>query len=225
VETGQLWASCRQGNSASRCTLIERYAPLATSVARRMRVPTGALMGRDDVESAAVVGLIDAVDRYDPDRGVPFEGYAGLRIRGAILDELRRLDDHTRDDRRRARVTAEDTEPEIGAYGATLSLDLLLESGDRDWAADDETSDVYENQDLRTRVEDALRCLPPRQREVLARYYGDSLTLRQSALKMGISEARACQLHGRAIQNLRHELAAMAGPRRVSPHVVSPVAA
>jgi RNA polymerase sigma factor FliA len=217
VDTGQLWAGCRQGDSASRCALIERYAPLATSVARRMRVPTGALMGRDDVESAAIIGLINAVDRYDPERGVPFEGYAGLRIRGAILDELRRLDDHTRDERRRARDVAEDTEPAIGAYGATLSLDLLLETGDRDWAAEDETTGVYENQDLRTRVESALECLPPRQREVLARYYGDSLTLRESAVRMGISEARACQLHGRAIHNLRRALATLVSPQLVSP--------
>ena len=213
MDTNQLWASCRQGDSTSRCTLIERYAPLATSLARRMRVPTGALMGRDDVESAALIGLIDAVDRYDPDRGVPFEGYAGLRIRGAILDELRRLDDHTRSERQRARAVAVDTEPEIGAYGATLSLDLLLESGDRDWAAEDDSTDQYENQDMRMRVESALGCLPPRQREVLARYYGDSLTLRESAVKMGISEARACQLHGRAIQNLRQELAGLGRPQ------------
>jgi RNA polymerase sigma factor for flagellar operon FliA len=209
VDTGQLWASCRLGDSASRCTLIERYAPMATSVARRMRVPTGALMGRDDIESAALIGLIDAVDRFDPERGVPFEGYAGLRIRGAILDELRRLDDHTRGERRRARTVAAGNEPEIGAYGATLSLDMLLETGDRDWAAEDDSTDAYDHQDLRMRVESALECLPPRQREVLARYYGDSLTLRESAVKMGISEARACQLHGRAILNLRRELAAL----------------
>ena len=220
MDTGQLWASCRQGDSASRCALIERYAPLATSVARRMRVPTSALMGRDDIESAALIGLIDAVDRYDPERGVPFEGYAGLRIRGSILDELRRLDDHTRGERQRARTVAADTEPEIGAYGTTLSLDMLLETGDRDWAIDDDGVDPYESQDMRMRVESALKCLPPRQRELLARYYGDSLTLRESAVKMGISEARACQLHGRAILNLRHELA-----RLVSPNLVSPAAA
>ena len=213
METGQLWARCREGDSASRCELIERYAPLATAMARRMRVPTNALTGRDDLESAALVGLIDAVDRYDPDRGVPFEGYAGLRIRGAVLDELRRVDDHTRDQRRRARAVADDADPEIGAFRATLSLDLLLESGDRDWAAEDLTDDRYESQDLRGRVESALRCLPPRQRELLARYYGDALTLRQSAVRMGISEARACQLHGRAILNLRRELVALVAPR------------
>ena len=216
METGQLWARCREGDSDSRCQLIERYAPMATAVARRMRVPTNATTGRDDIESAALIGLINAVDRYDPERGVPFEGYAGLRIRGAVLDELRRLDDHTRDERRRARSVADDTDPEIGAYRATLSLDLLLETGDRDWAAEDATDDRYESQDLRTRVEGALRCLPPRQRELLARYYGDSLTLRESAARMGISEARACQLHGRAIVNLRRELAALAAPRRTA---------
>lgn len=213
MDSGQLWARSREGDAAARCKLIERYAPLATSVARRMRVPTGALMGQDDVESAAIIGLIDAVDRYDPDRGVPFEGYAGLRIRGAILDELRRLDDRSRGERQRARTVAPDTEPEIGAYGATLSLDLLLESGDRDWAADDDSNDRYDHQDLRMRVESALRCLPARQREVLVRYYSESLTLRESAAKMGISEARACQLHGRAIQNLRRELAALVQPQ------------
>ena len=177
-----------------------------------MRVPTGALMGRDDVESAALIGLIDAVDRYDPERGVPFEGYAGLRIRGAVLDELRRLDDRSRGERQRARTVALDTEPEIGAYGGTLSLDMLLETGDRDWAAEDDSADRYDDQDLRMRVESALKCLPPRQREVLARYYGESLTLRESAARMGISEARACQLHGRAIQNLRAELVALVRP-------------
>jgi RNA polymerase sigma factor for flagellar operon FliA len=218
VETGQLWASCRQGDGAARCALIERYAAMATSVARRMRVPTGALMGRDDIESAALIGLIDAVDRFDPDRGVPFEGYAGLRIRGAILDELRRVDDRSRGERRRARIVAEDQEPEIAAYGQTLSLDMLLETGDRDWAADDDESlDRYEAQDMRSRVESALRCLPPRQRELLARYYGDALTLRESAERMGISEARACQLHGRAIQNLRRELSALIPSRAAAP--------
>ena len=57
------------------------------------------------------------------------------------------------------------------------------------------------------RVRSAMACLPPRQREVLERYYGQSLTLRETGARMGISEARACQLHGRAIQNLRRELA------------------
>src|SRR5947209_11080809 len=137
ADAARLWARCREGDAAARCALIERFAALATRIARGMNVPVGAVAGPDDLESAALIGLIDAVDRFDPERGIPFEGYAGLRIRGAVLDELRRVDDRSRDDRRRARADATDgAEPTIAAYQQTLSLDLLLESGERDWAAE-----------------------------------------------------------------------------------------
>jgi len=207
METSQLWQSCRSGDVEARGLLIERYAPLATSVARRMRVPTGALVGPDDLASAGFLGLIDAVDRFQPDREVAFEAYASLRIRGAILDELRRVDDRGRAERRRLREAATTGgEPEISSYANTLSLDAIMATGDRDWAAEDEVAERHDREDLRMRVERALTSLPPRQREVLARYYGEALTLRESAVRMGISEARACQLHGRAIENLQRYL-------------------
>ena len=207
METSQLWQRCRSGDVEARGQLIERYAPLATSVARRMRVPTGALVGPDDLTSAGFLGLIDAVDRFQPDREVAFEAYAALRIRGAVLDELRRVDDRGRAERRRLREAATaGGEPEISSYANTLSLDAIMATGDRDWAAEDEVAERHDREDLRMRVERALTSLPPRQREVLARYYGEALTLRESAVRKGISEARACQLHGRAIENLQRYL-------------------
>ena len=221
MDTGQLWQRCRSGDVEARGLLIERYAPLAKSVARHIRVPTGALVGPDDLVSAGFLGLIDAVDRFQPDREVAFEAYASLRIRGAILDELRRLDDRGRAERRRLReaVTA-DGEPEISGYSNTLSLDAIMATGDRDWAADDEIAEGHDREDLRMRIEHALTSLPPRQREVLARYYGEALTLRESAVRMGISEARACQLHGRAIENLQRHLAVFL-PRPVLVHAAA----
>ena len=148
----------------------------------------------DDVYSSALLGLIDAVDRFEPERGVPFEGYASLRIRGAILDELRRVDERGRG------ATAEAPK--------AMSLDALVED---EWqaflAVEHAFDEPFERADLRCRVQRALATLPPRQREVLARYYGDELTLREAGARMGISEARACQLHGRAIFNLRRALA------------------
>src|SRR5881296_2270500 len=84
----------------------------------------GTVAGPDDLESAALIGLIDAVDRFEPERGVPFEGYASLRIRGAVLDEVRRVDELGRADRRRQRaLVATGGEPR-GV--ATVSLDELL---------------------------------------------------------------------------------------------------
>src|SRR5438045_307551 len=95
---------------------------------------------------------------------------------------------------------------EAGACHGTVSLDELSERGYHGGAEQDELAERYEAEDLRMRVRSAMTCLPPRQREVLERYYGQSLTLREAGLRMGISEARACQLHGRAIQNLRRQL-------------------
>ena len=83
-------------------------------------------------------------------------------------------------------------------------------------AAVDETGSQRAVEDLAARVESALRCLPQRQREVLARYYGESLTLREAGKTMGISEARACQLHGRAIASLRRALLPAAATARIA---------
>ncbi|HKC91947.1 MAG TPA: sigma-70 family RNA polymerase sigma factor [Candidatus Limnocylindria bacterium] len=196
----------------ARCALIERFAPLAARIAHGMNVPVGAVAGSDDLESAAVIGLIDAVDRFQPDRGVPFEGYASLRIRGAVLDEVRRVDELGRADRRRQRAAA--AHGEDGSYHGTVSLDKLMERGYHGGAERDELSDRYEAEDLHARVGSAMANLPPRQREVLERYYGESLTLREAGLRMGVSEARACQLHGRAIQSLRRQLSV--GPAHVA---------
>ncbi|TMC69326.1 MAG: sigma-70 family RNA polymerase sigma factor [Chloroflexi bacterium] len=221
ADSALLWARCREGDAAARCALIERFAPLATRIARGMNVPIGAVAGSDDLESAALIGLIDAVDRFDPERGVPFEGYASLRIRGAVLDEVRRVDELGRADRRRQREAA--AQGEAGTYHGTVSLDELIERGYHGGAEQDEVAERYEAEDLRSRVRSAMTCLPPRQREVLERYYGQSLTLREAGLRMGISEARACQLHGRAIQNLRRQLSVVFHARVAAARI--PVAA
>ena len=193
-----VWGRHRAGEHSAREQLIEAYGPLAMRIAQGMHVPTGVLAGRDDLESAAHVGLIQAIDRYDPGRGVPFEPYAALRIRGAILDELRLVDDVSRGER--ARLDHEGT-----SGRQTVSLDRLL-AGGHSWEADAGLDDRYEAEDLRGRVEGAVHGLPDRQRELIGRYYGESLTLREAGRRMGISEARACQLHGRAIENLRRAL-------------------
>ena len=195
MDVAQLWANSRAGDTGSRGALIERYADLAIGIARCMRIPSASLADRDDVSSAAMIGLISAVDRFDPSRGVPFEAYAALRIRGAVVDEIRHVDERGRADRR--------------PQGAELavSLDVLLDTGKHQGpVVDDGFTERYEQEDLKTRIQDALGRLPARQREVIARYYGDELTLREAGAKMGVSEARACQLHGRAIQNLRRDL-------------------
>lgn len=87
-----VWAAYHERHDPeARATLIEAYQHLVTAAVRRCGPWNGAGLDREDQVSDGAIGLIQAIDRFDPSRGVPFEGYAGLRIRGAILDGLRRL--------------------------------------------------------------------------------------------------------------------------------------
>ena len=72
--------------------LIERYLPLVRNVVDRIKLNLPPHVDVDDLYSVGVTGLIAAVRKYDPEQGHTFAGYATTRIRGAILDELRRLD-------------------------------------------------------------------------------------------------------------------------------------
>ncbi len=72
--------------------LIRDYAVLARRAVERLQITPWGCVNNDDLLGHAVLGLIDAVDRYDPDQGAAFEAFAMPRIRGAVLDALRRLD-------------------------------------------------------------------------------------------------------------------------------------
>ena len=72
--------------------LIERYLPLVRNVVDRIKLNVPAHVDADDLYSVGVTGLIAAVRRFDPNQGNTFASYASMRIRGAILDELRRMD-------------------------------------------------------------------------------------------------------------------------------------
>lgn len=82
----------RERHRPDRNELIERFAPLVHKVARKIAARLPQSVEIDDLIGSGVPGLIDAVDRFDPSKGASFSSYAEIRIRGAILDELRSLD-------------------------------------------------------------------------------------------------------------------------------------
>lgn len=93
-DIAQIWADfkCDQTNQSLRNKLIERFLPLVRYNAERVwaKLPDG--VDLNDLISAGVFGLIDAIEAFDLDRGVKFETYCVPRIRGAMLDELRTMD-------------------------------------------------------------------------------------------------------------------------------------
>ena len=92
---------------------LSRYAPLVKYVVDRLALHLPKSVERDDLISAAIIGLFDALEKYDASKGTKFETYAIWRIRGAILDELRSLDWASRSIRRKAR-NVEEVARELG---------------------------------------------------------------------------------------------------------------
>jgi RNA polymerase sigma factor FliA len=83
--------------------LIESFLPIVRNVVDRLKISLPAHIDADDLYSVGVTGLLAAVRRYDPEQHQTFAGYATMRIRGAVLDELRRLDWFPRRARAKAR--------------------------------------------------------------------------------------------------------------------------
>lgn len=88
-----LWVKYKQdGDVVTRNQLIVRYLPVVKRIARNMASGLPPFVHEEDLASYGVFGLIDAIEKYDLDRGFKFETYAVSRIQGAILDELRSID-------------------------------------------------------------------------------------------------------------------------------------
>jgi RNA polymerase sigma factor for flagellar operon FliA len=79
-------------SSVERDELVAKYAPLIKNVAGRLAMRLPSHVDQGDLMSAGIMGLLDAIEKYDPDRGVVFRAYAEFRIRGSMLDQLRAMD-------------------------------------------------------------------------------------------------------------------------------------
>jgi RNA polymerase sigma factor for flagellar operon FliA len=221
-------STCRIDRRAS---LIEEHVPMARMMARKMarRLPSSVTW--DELESAALLGLTEAACRYETDRAEPFMAFAAKRVRGAILDQLRRDDFLTRRGRRLARSvseTAASLENELGRSASDdeigkatgLSIDEVREGAAALRRAKSEAFDeVSHSLDectttreavarAQTRVElrHALDTLGERDTMVLSMLYRDGLTLREVGEILGVSESRVCQIHKRAIGELRERM-------------------
>lgn len=247
-EDNALWARyLAHRDVASREAVILRYVPLVHFVLNRLGITPASGADYEDLASQGLLGLIDAVDRYDPQFGTQFSTYATLRIRGHILDQLRSSDWLSRAARRRAREVQNamtvlwgqlhraPTDEELAAY---LNLDLpqlrqaLMEAGrvivsldaangdrreddaplheiltDTDNADNADPGESLMEKELRGQLAEALKTLPEREQLVMSLYYVEELTLKEIGAVLDLSESRICQLHARALTQLRAVLA------------------
>src|SRR6267142_6400675 len=92
VAVNDIWAASTENRRPELCNeLITAYASLVRFVVGRLGIPPTSLLDAEDLVSYGMIGLINAIDRFDPTRGVRFEAFATPRIRGAVIDQIRQL--------------------------------------------------------------------------------------------------------------------------------------
>ena len=221
--------------------LILAHLPKVKYIADRFAAKLPASVTRDDIYGAGVVGLIDAVERYDASRGVAFTTFAELRVRGAILDNLRSLDWASRATRRRGRelqaayaqleqqnqrpATEAEVADHLNISVAEVSETLQDMRGlavtnldERDEASGLSAMDTVkdkgpspfeklETDEQRRRLAEAVDSLPERERQVVALYYLNELTMKEIGAVIGVTESRVSQIRTQAVVRLRAALA------------------
>ncbi len=227
-------------NTAERERLLVEQLPQVKYIAKRIhdRLPPHILL--EDLVHAGILGLIEAIQRFDPARHVELKSYAKHRIHGAILDSLRDLDWSPRPLRRKARRIEEAQQKlrarlgyapsesqlaeELGItldkfqhlLGELRGLDLRsLQSETMEEGTERAVSKVHPSKTpedpfmlcLRSEMAGylarAIEELPERERQLLALYYYEELTMKEAGAVLGIGEARVSQLHSAAIVRLR----------------------
>lgn len=174
--------------------LIRELSPMAHRIAYAFRRKLPPTVETDDLTAAAMSGLWDAV-RFHPEAAPGFENYAAMRVRGAVLDELRAQDWLPR--RHRAKVEE----------GTTVRVHVVFDEEEREKleSEDDFETDLSRKLMARKLVR-YLRYLMPRERRIVVSHYFRGEKFHDIGVGMGISEPRVSQIHSRAMKKLRERV-------------------
>lgn len=217
--------------SAPQAISALEHLPLVRRVARQIGRRLPSHVEQEDLVSAGVVGLLEAVERFDPSQATPFSSFAEFRVRGAILDELRRRDSISRDARaesRRIEAAIQELEKELGhvpteddlAKKLSQTVEGLRKTLERAAPvrilnvdeivniAGFETSpfDAAARSETIAMVATAIETLSEKQQQALALYYQEELTLKQIAEVFGVTESRVSQILSEATVRIRAKL-------------------
>ena len=212
---------------------VEQYAHLVKRIAQHLvaRLPDSVLL--DDLLQAGMVGLLESVAKYDSGKGASFETYAGIRIRGAMLDEMRKGDWAPRSVHKNSRRVAETIrtiEHEKGGAASDRDIAMALDVSLDDYHAmlrdtancrlfsyeevnESEDSSALphvnggdhgtERAELMTSVTDAIGSLSEREQLVMSLYYDEELNLKEIGAVLGVSESRVSQILSQCVGRIR----------------------
>ncbi|MCO5142507.1 MAG: FliA/WhiG family RNA polymerase sigma factor [Oligoflexia bacterium] len=220
------------------------YLSLVKIVAKKMSARLPSSIDYDDLVSAGLIGLMQALDRFKPEKGFKFKTYAEFRIRGAMIDELRTQDWCPKGMRQKAKqfericdkirmkkgrkatdkelckelhLSKEKYEQLVRDVNTLEQMNLasyvrINSDPDRTQTTIELVADTNEyvnpfaeanRHDLRDKIEQALRHLSEVERSVMTLYYFEELNLKEIGKRLNLSESRVCQLHSKAIVQLK----------------------
>ena len=210
--------------------LVQQHLPLVKRLASQLAVKLPSHIEVEDLIQVGLIGLLKAVDDYQSDSGAVFSTYATIRIRGAMLDELRGRDWLPRSvqrdlgrvaaaiDRVEQRVGRPAQETEIAAemgmpveqyrsLAGELACARVTQLDEAELPPGiDEPDEQFVEVTKREALVTAIEALPEKEGLMLSLYYSEGLNLKEIGLVLGVSESRVSQIHGQAVARLKSKL-------------------
>jgi RNA polymerase sigma factor FliA len=205
--------------------LFDRYQRFASSLARRYARRNGVGVDiREDLEQFAYHGLLEAIDRYDPQRGAPFLSFATARIAGSIIDGMGRLNEFGAQVRFRKRIERErlsslcdqgkssrSATDELAELVTELALGLMMEAENKAAPSDmtgrsDNGFDTLAWRETQALLQQRVEELPEPERSVIRQHYQNDMVFAQIATMLGLTRGRISQLHKAALVKLRKSM-------------------
>jgi len=199
----------RSPSPALEAQLLSEYGPIVRQIAGgfQRRLPRNVL--RDDLIAAGMSGLWDAIRKHGEERSGNFDWYVRVRIRGAILDELRAQDWLPRRARAAAAEAAKNSGGSAPSAPVVLRFDEVSETEQARClvASDTTSSDKHlEERFVRESLAKAVELLPERERHIVSLHYFKGVKFKELGKMLGVSEPRISQLHSRAMGRLKELL-------------------